>query len=362
MSLTRVERLALALDSAGFDAFIAQNAFSLGYLTGFFEGSYERFMAGFVSRSGRFRLVCPALSKEQALRAGIDDVEAWRDGEDPYALVRETLETWHATGGRFAVDDMMPAHMILGLQQHFPDSKFELGGEILSSLMSIKDDEELASMKKAADIADGAFEEVALLLTPGLTEIQIAAMLTKAMERRGGRPLFCSVARGEFAAEPHHLNSDAPVGANDIVVMDFGCTVDGYASDITRTVCIGKPTDEQIKVYRTVYEAHMAAREIAKIGATGAEVDAGARRVIEDSGYGEFFTHRTGHGIGLQVHEGPYIVASNQSPLRARNCFSIEPGIYLPGRFGVRIENIVHLDESGCVSFNAEPSPELRCL
>ena len=354
--------MAKVLGQESIDVFVAQNPTTLGYLQNFAEDGHERFLGSFIHQSGETELVCPALSREQAIRSGIAKVHAWRDGEDPIALVRNVLEGWHATGGQIAVDDAMPSHLLLTLQHHFPDAKFVAGGHLLAQLMARKDATELKDMQAAATIADESFEEVAALLTPGLTEIQIASMLTKAMERRGGKPAFCSVAHAEFAAEPHHMNSDSPIEANDVVVMDFGCTVNGYFSDITRCVCVGQPTEEQVKVYDIVSRAHHAARAAAVPGATGADIDRAARDVIEAEGYGEFFTHRTGHGIGMHIHEGPYIVGSNNVPLEQGNCFSIEPGIYLPGRFGIRIENICYMGPNGAVSFNAEPDRQLRTV
>lgn len=362
MALTRIQQLAHALQETGNDVFVAQTATSLGYLQNFAEDGHERFLASFINKDGEAELVCPALSREQAIRAGVGSVHAWRDGEDPIALVRAILEKWGATAGRFAVDDHLPASMLLTMQHHFPDARFVAGGDLLARLMSRKDDSELGYMKQAGQIADEAFEEVAAVLATGMSEKQVAAMLFKAMERRGGVPIFASVARGEYAAEPHHLNSDEHILENDVVVMDFGCTVSGYFSDITRSVCVGQPTDEQRKVYETVYNAHMAAMAAVKPGVPAADVDAAARGVIDSLGYGEFFTHRTGHGIGAHIHEAPYIVSTNTVPLEIGNCFSIEPGIYLPGRFGIRIENIVHCGPESAISFNAAPDSQIRCL
>jgi D-alanyl-D-alanine dipeptidase len=148
----------------------------------------------------------------------------------------------------------------------------------------------------------------------------------------------------------------------DVVIADFGCTVDGYFSDITRTFAIGSATDEHHRAYDAVLRAHYAGRAAARPGATGHEVDAAARSVLEEAGYGKHFNHRTGHGIGLRIHEEPYLTPGNGTPLVEGDCFSIEPGVYVPGRFGVRIENIVTLTGQGCESLNADPAPTLRLV
>jgi Xaa-Pro aminopeptidase len=179
------------------------------------------------------------------------------------------------------------------------------------------------------------------------------------MKKRGGAPEFCIVAAGPNAAEPHHLSDETVIQEGDVLILDFGCDVAGYKSDITRTVCVGKAASQAKEVYALVYEAHMAARKAIVRGATGESVDRAARTVIEKGGYGDLFFHRTGHGIGTSVHEEPNIVTGNTRLLVPGNCFSIEPGVYIAGKFGVRIENIVAATADGHDSMNVDPSPTL---
>ena len=179
------------------------------------------------------------------------------------------------------------------------------------------------------------------------------------MKNWGGIPQFCSVCFGAGSAESHHINNTSRLKPDTLVLIDFGCTYEGYCSDVTRTFVFGKATDEQKKLYEIVYQAHEAAKAIGKVGAKPMDMDYAARKVIEEAGYGDFFTHRTGHGIGMQVHEEPNITSDNDTPLELGNCFSIEPGIYLEGNCGIRLENLYYSVDGGIVSFNQPISPTL---
>jgi Xaa-Pro dipeptidase len=243
------------------------------------------------------------------------------------------------------------------MQATLPAALFKPGQVVLSKLMRNKDEDELALMRKAGKIADDAFDAVLPQIRAGMTELQLDQLLQDEMRRFGGKPAFCIVASGAAGAEPHHLSDESVIQNGDVVVLDFGCDVEGgYKSDITRTVCIGRASEEAKKVYDTVYRAQAAGRAAARSGVAAQEVDRAARKVIDDAGYGEFFVHRTGHGIGMRGHEEPYMVEGNTDLLEPGQCFSVEPGIYLPGKFGVRIENIVAATGSGHESMNREPS------
>ncbi|MCX7800709.1 MAG: Xaa-Pro peptidase family protein [Fimbriimonadales bacterium] len=355
----RVRRLAGVLAEQGCDAFLASSPITMGFLHGFHEGGGERFVALAVNRDGRHCLVCPGLSATQARRAGIQDVRPWNDGEDPMDRVRELAEEWSLRTAVIAVEDDMRADALLALQKALPAALFQPARSVLAEFMGRKEPWEVDRLRRAGRIADAAYEALLGWIRPGLTEREVAAGIEREMTERGGGPGFCIVAAGANGAEPHHLNDDTVLREGDVVVLDFGCSVDRYPSDITRTVCLGKASDEAKRVYDAVYRAHLAGREAARLGAPCQEVDRAARRVIEQAGYGEWFMHRTGHGIGLRGHEDPYMVEGNETPLAVGHCFSVEPGVYLPGRFGVRVENIVTMEEGGCVSLNAEPPEAL---
>ncbi|HEY0868497.1 MAG TPA: Xaa-Pro peptidase family protein [Fimbriimonas sp.] len=360
--MDRIARLARELQESGIDAYMAQTPISMGYLHGFYESGHERFMSLAVSAAGETRLICPALSATQAKRAGIRDMRPWRDGEDPLALFAQLAEDWNLRSGIVAVDDEMPAQMVLKMQGVLPAALFKPGQEVISKLMRSKDAGELELMRRAARIADDAFLDVLGYLRPGLTEDEVSQFLSDAMRKRGGTPSFAIVATGPGGAEPHHINGESRLEEGHVLILDFGCGVGGYQSDITRTVAIGSASEEAKHVYRTVHAAHQAGRSAVRPGVAAQDVDAAARRVIEDAGMGELFFHRLGHGIGMRGHEEPYIIAGNTEALRVGECFSVEPGVYRAGEFGVRIENIVTVTEDGHESLNDDPEPELRVV
>ena len=362
MSTERVSRLAQELRSNGFDAYFCWSPVSMTYLFGFGEGAGERFLTLAVRSDGSVRAICPALSATQVRRSGIADVRPWKDGEDPLAHFCDLIDDWGLRNARLAVDDELPAHMLLAIQKALPSASFMHGSALLSTLMRIKDSHELDLMRQAAKIADDSLAAGLAALKEGATELDVEEALTSEMRRRGGKPAFCIVAAGANGAEPHHLSDETVLKRGDVVVLDFGCTVGGYYSDITRMAAVGEASDEAKATYRLVREAHMAGRNAIRPGVAAEQIDAAARKVIDAAGHGELFMHRLGHGIGMKGHEDPNMVAGNKHALEVGNCFSIEPGIYFPGRFGVRIENIVTVTENGHESFNAEPSEELTIV
>jgi Xaa-Pro aminopeptidase len=272
---------------------------------------------------------------------------------------RELAEEWNLRSAIIYVDADLPAHMLLRMQEVLPAALFKSGAELISGLMRKKDADELALMQKAADIADEALMPAVNQIKSGMTELQLDSIIKEEMQKRGGKPTFCIIAAGANGAEPHHESDNTPIKEGDLVLLDYGCSVNGYNSDTTRVVCFGNADEEAKKVYKVVMASQQAGRDAIRAGVSAQEIDRAARKVIEDAGYGEFFMHRTGHGIGLRGHEDPYIVEGNARALEVGECFSIEPGIYLKGRFGVRIENIVTPTEGGHTSFNEEPAAEL---
>jgi Xaa-Pro aminopeptidase len=331
----------------------------MGYLYGFHEHAHERFLALAISATGDVRLICPALSESQARRMGIEDVRPWKDGEEPLTHFHQLAKDWNLKSGIIAVDAVTPARMLLQMQDALPAALFKDGEPIVAGLMARKEAEELDLLRKAGAIADRAFDQVLPKIRAGQTERQVETMLNDAMAAGGGTPTFCIVAAGPNGAEPHHLTDETVLKDGDVVILDFGCDVQGYKSDITRTVCIGKASERAKQMYDLVYRAHRAAREAIRPGVPASSVDKAARAVIEAGGAGEAFFHRTGHGIGMQGHEPPYINGTNDEPLEPGNCFSVEPGVYFSGDLGIRIENIVAVTESGHESMNDEPSPTL---
>lgn len=228
---------------------------------------------------------------------------------------------------------------------------------LLDGLRAAKDEEELARMRQAQRITDEAFREILNFIRPGLTEQEVAARLVYELLRRGGRKVSFDpiVAAGANGSMPHAVPGETVLQSGMFVTMDFGCVYDGYCSDMTRTVAVGQPTEEMERVYHTVLEAQRAGIAAARAGITGSEVDRAARQVIQQAGYGAFFSHSFGHSLGLEIHESPNASSSEQKVLPAGAVISAEPGIYLPGRFGVRIEDVLVLREGGCEDITQSP-------
>ncbi len=228
---------------------------------------------------------------------------------------------------------------------------------LLDTLRAAKDEEELDAMRRAQRITDAAFKAVLDFIRPGMTEREIAARLVYELLRRGGDKVSFDpvVAAGANGSRPHAVPGDQVVDAGMFITMDFGCKVDGYCSDMTRTVALGQPTEEMERVYSVVLAAQRAGINAARAGVAGREVDAAARQVIAEAGYGEFFSHSFGHSLGLDIHESPNAGPSAAVPLPVGAVISAEPGIYLPGRFGVRIEDVLILKEGGCENITRAP-------
>ena len=229
--------------------------------------------------------------------------------------------------------------------------------EILDLLRMVKDEEELAAMKEAQRVTDEAFSEILNDIKPGVAECEIAAKLTYLMARKGAeRNSFDPiVACGANGSKPHAIPSQALIQKGQFVTMDFGCVVGGYCSDMTRTVAVGQPTDEMKFVYDTVLKAQLAGIAAAPGGVTGAEIHNIGAKIIADAGYGDYFGHGFGHSLGIEIHENPRFSPLWDKVIPAGACLSAEPGIYLPGKFGVRIEDVIMLTDDGCIDITRSP-------
>jgi len=285
------------------------------------------------------------------------------DGEHP--LAEKLKEALAETGAaRVAAEDRKLSHGA------FLDWEKKLGltllpaGDLFVKLRAVKSEEELASMIRAQRISEAALEEVLRLIRPGMTEREVAAELVYRMLRHGseGNSFDPIVVTGAKTSMPHGVPGDCVIRPGDFVTMDFGCLKDGYCSDMTRTVAVGSATEEMKNVYSTVLRAQLAGIAAAKAGVRGKDIDAAARRVITDAGYGPYFGHGFGHCLGLDIHEPPTAGPSGEAPLPAGAVSSAEPGIYLPGRFGVRIEDVMILREDGAEVITRAPKDELIIL
>ncbi len=359
----RIARAQAVLREAGIGGAVVAPSDQMRYLTGWAEPGHERLIALFLPAIGEPAFVVPEMNAEQARTnaAGIADVRGWSDTSGWHALAAKTVSDL-GIGGLVAVDDELLSAHLLALQANEPSTHWQVLSPIMTRLREIKGADELDAMRRSAAVADAAYEAVLPSLRPGVTEVAIRAELGRYFEERGARSWFGLVCFGPNSALPHHSSGATTLSRGDVVILDLGCVLDDYSSDITRTVAFGEPGPGARQVYEIVLRAHRAAQAAAKPGAACQDVDRAARAVIAEAGYGDYFIHRTGHGIGVSCHEPPYIVEGSTRLLEPGMCFSDEPGIYLPGRYGVRIENILAVTEAGAESLNAAPPDHLVVL
>ncbi|ADJ15898.1 M24 family metallopeptidase [Halalkalicoccus jeotgali] len=328
---------------------------NLQYLTGFRDEPMERHFLLFVPREGEPVFLAPTMYDDQLADTWVSDTRLWDDGEDPREYIEEILS--HLDPECLLVDDRLWARFTQDLQA-VTDAEFGLASEVLADLRLKKDEAEIDAIRRASALTDRVSEEIRTLDAIGMTERDLAREIESQLADAGGEgPSFETiVAAGPNGARPHHRHGDREIEAGDPVVLDFGTRLDGYPSDQTRTVVFGgdPPTGFEA-VHDVVREAQGAAVEAIAPGVPAEAVDRAAREVIEDAGYGEQFTHRTGHGVGIEVHEPPYIVDGNSRALEAGMVFSVEPGVYLDGEFGVRIEDLVVVTAEGCERLNDSP-------
>ena len=338
-------RMARVVDEAievGLDGVIVAPGPDLVWLTGYRPTAItERLTMLVLSPLIRPTLLVPVLERpdaEAAAGASSLAMVEWADGSDPYLTARGLLQP----DGRFGISDSAWALHLLGLQQALPHSHYRALTHSLPMLRAVKDANELGRLAAAGAAADATYEQILQVRFGGRRETDVAADLARLLREHGHEQVdFTVVGSGPNGANPHHEAGDRVIEQGDAIVLDFGGLMYGYGSDTTRTVCVGEPSAEVQKIHDIVREAQQAAFEAVRPGVPCQEIDRVARTVIRRAGYGEQFIHRTGHGIGVTTHEPPYMVEGEEQALEPGMCFSIEPGIYLAGRFGVRIEDIV---------------------
>lgn len=359
------ERLARARDAAeaaGVQALLLGVGPELEWLTGYEAKPLERLTLLVVAADADPAIVVPRLEvaaaeAAPAIGAGHVRVVPWQETDDPMDAVWELLRA--EPGARLAVSDTLRASFVLGLQGTFPGAAFELAGGVVGMLRRVKDADEVALLRLAAHAADRAVLGLAAGRLVGRTEADIAAEVrTRLVDEGHDSASFWIVASGPRSASPHHEPDDRVVRAGEPLLLDIGGRRAGYSSDITRTLWITGGDDAlgPDATFRTIHElvraANAAGRDAVRPGVAAQDVDRAARDVIEATGHGPDFFHRLGHGIGLEGHEDPYLVAGNEAPLLVGDAFSIEPGVYLEGRYGVRIEDIVVCAEDGADVLN----------
>ncbi|MEF8780346.1 MAG: Xaa-Pro peptidase family protein [Haloferacaceae archaeon] len=349
----RLRRARERLREGAGDALVLFPSPNLEYLSGFRESPGERHLLLFVPSDGEPLFFVPELYRDQVERdSRVGDVRTWGDDEEPLSRLERIARELGLADGHLLIDDTMWARFTQDLRTACPDATFGLASEVLARLRSRKDAAEIDALDRAGDVFDAAMADVRDLgeRAIGMTETELGGWIGERLAEHGGTGTSFEtiVGSGPNGAMPHHTHGDREIRPGDPVVLDFGTRVDGYPSDGTRTVVFaGEPDREFREVHGIVREAQNAAVEAVEPGETVGTVDAAAREVIEEAGYGDRFIHRTGHGIGLDVHEEPYVVADGDRVLETGMAFSVEPGIYLPDSFGVRIEDVVVVTEGG---------------
>ncbi len=367
MDSSRLKHLTAALRKFGLDALALNPGPSLLYLTGLHFHLMERPVIALFTAEERAAVILPEL--ETAKLPCRDSVfEIFPYGENPAkweSVFRAAIDFLGLTDKKIGVEPLaMRLFEYRYLQAAAPRAVFPDAAETIAALRIRKDADEINKMRRAVSIAEKALAATLPMVKVGVSEREIAAELRVQLLKHGSDaalPFPPIVSGGENGANPHALPSVRKLRTGDLLVIDWGARYEGYISDITRTFAIGKIDEESRRIYETVERANAAGRAAAKPGLPAKAVDIAARKIIEDAGYGKYFTHRTGHGFGMEAHEAPYMRADNERILEIGMAFTVEPGIYLPGRNGVRVEDDMVITEDGAESLSALPR-ELRVL
>ncbi|MDO5605410.1 MAG: Xaa-Pro peptidase family protein [Paracoccus sp. (in: a-proteobacteria)] len=343
----RLDMLRASLRDAGQDLIVLGPGPHLQWLLGFVPHGDERLLVLLVTRQGA-AFVMPALEAGSARQYTDLPMHCWSDAEGPAAALDTALAAVAAQGARaVVVDEGMRADFALGVLDRLPGARHSFTETTIGRLRMIKDADELAALKESARLDDTAMRAAFAAIRPGMTETQLAQVVRDHFADAGAQPLFTIIGTGANGAFPHHQTGETVIRRGDAIVIDIGGRLNGAPSDITRMAVVGEKPEGYDDIHAIVEGAVQAAMAAARPGVRAHTVDDAARAHIAAHGYGEYFTHRTGHGMGVEVHEPPYISGSGQTMLEEGMVFSIEPGIYLPGRFGLRLEDIVVVTADG---------------
>jgi Xaa-Pro aminopeptidase len=345
----RINRAAAAAAERGVEALLITPSPDYAYLLGYQAPAMERLTCLVVPADGVPTLVLPRLEEPLArheLGDLVDDIEliAWDEAEDPIQVVKARL----GTALRVALQDQMWARFALRLHAALDPAQIVEAGPTMSALRAVKSPEEIERLRAAAAAADEAMTAIGEERLSGRTEAAVSVRIRELLLEAGHETAgFAIVASGPNSASPHHTAGERVIEAGDAIVLDLGGTRAGYCSDTSRTAFVGEPPAEFAALFAVLREAQRAACDAVRPGIAAADIDGVARGIIDEAGYGAAFIHRTGHGIGMETHEEPYLVSSNRAPLVAGHAFSVEPGIYIESTWGARIEDIVICTESG---------------
>lgn len=357
----RRERARALARQQGYDAILVEAGVNLGYYTGVRWGQSERPLLMLLPVNGDPVWVGPAFEhgKLSEQIGDLGELHGWHEHESPYERVAQALRARGIRRGRVGVDPDVRLFVFDGLRRAADRARFDMAPHVFAGCRMAKSELELARLRRVNEATKAALKLAAQHVEPGMTEAEISALVHDAQAAAGLTQIWVLALTGQNAAFPHGTRNGRPLASGDLVLVDTGGALHGYRSDITRTWAVGTPSDDQRRAWDTVLAAQSAALGAVRPKVACAEIDAAARKVIEDAGYGadyDKFTHRLGHGIGLQVHEAPYLVRGNALPLAPGMTFSDEPGIYVPGSLGVRLEDIVAVTADGAEVFGPRPS------
>lgn len=354
----RVDLIAQKLRQENIDAVLLGPTTDLEYVSGLKQAACERFKGLFILADGRSFCLSPHIYLVE-FQKGLPEstpIYVWEDQNWFFSELAKAFSDHDLNGKRLAVNDGIRAVDAVEIMERHGVTLIN-GWHLLDDMRIIKNPEEIAKLKEAGRITDATLEDLTRFIRPGMKEKDVKKRLLELFDEHGAQGLSFDpiVARGENGAMPHYNREDGVIGEHDTVLIDFGCRFESYCSDMTRTLFVGNPTEEEQKLYDLVLRAQKAGEAMVKPGVSAEEVDRAARKVIEDAGYGQWFNNRLGHGIGIAVHEAPFIMEGNTQPLEPGMVFSVEPGIYIPGKIGIRIENCVLVTEEGCESMTHFP-------
>ena len=347
----RRAKLASKLLKEEIDSILITSLPNLKYFFNYGGASFERFCAGLISVKERSTaIVLPKLDEGKAASTSVDGVFTWTDSEGYELALEEALKSIGGKSKVFGCEDWITLYQMEEVRQVRAKAKFQSISQEISGLRLTKSEEEVNALKNSAAKLAKGYETIPRIFKVGMSETEAAFEIRRTLAKCGVTEVdFCGVQSGPNSAIPHSLTSARKFSAGDMIVVDItSADESGYFADFTRTFCVGKSTEEQRKVYEAVKEAQSIGVKASRPGVPAKSIDKEVRTAIQSAGYGEFFIHRTGHGLGLEVHEAPWINDSNSMKLKPGMIFTVEPGVYLPSKFGVRIEDNVVVTESGC--------------
>jgi len=349
MVTQRMKRLQSLLKESGSACLILVPGVDLFYATGMNIHASERLTALILPVEGEPVVLCPNFEQGRIAKLFSEgEIRTWKEDEDPFKLLATIIGELGANKENISIDNKLWFEWFLRIKKELPEVTFSDASKVVQIARLVKTEEEIAIMKKASEIAATAIINTFKQVEPGINETEIAAMVRRELAREGGTPAFALVQSGPNSSFPHGAPTGRTIEKNDVLLIDAGPIYEGYYGDVTITSVIGEPSEKFLEVYDIVYHANRAAFQTSKAGEIAENVDKAARDYITAKGYGEYFTHRLGHGIGIEGHERPYMVKGNKLVLSAGMCHTIEPGIYLENKFGVRIEDDVVVREGRC--------------